>query len=137
MCLQNGFFKNRLNLYRKKELKVSNEQMHRMTFASVYPHYVKKAEKKGRKKNDVDKIIFWLTGFSKKELAEVISNGTDFENFFKKAPSLNDARHKITGSICGVKIQEIKDPVVKEIRYLDKLIDELAKGKPMEKILRV
>jgi len=107
-----------------------------MSFASVYPHYVAKAEKKGRTKNEVDEIIRWLTGYSQKELEAEIEKQTDFETFFAQAPQMNSARSLITGVICGIRVEEIKEPTMREIRYLDKLIDELAKAKTMEKILR-
>ncbi len=114
-------------------------QKHRIyttSFASVYPHYVAKAEKKGRTKAEVDEIIRWLTGYSQKELEARLGDGTDFETFFANAPRPNPARTLIKGVICGVRIEEIEEPTMREIRYLDKLIDELAKGKAMEKILR-
>jgi hypothetical protein len=104
--------------------------------ASVYPHYVHKAEAKGRTKQEVDEVICWLTGYSAKALAEQIEQRNDFETFFNEAPALHPNASKITGSICGVRIQEIEDPLMRNIRYLDKLVDELAKGRPMEKILR-
>ena len=104
--------------------------------ASVYPHYVTKAEKKGRTKAEVDHIIGWLTGYSQDELETLLGNETDFETFFAKAPELNPARGLIKGVICGVRIENIEDPLMREIRYLDKLIDELAKGRAMAKILR-
>ncbi|SDB50368.1 hypothetical protein SAMN03097699_1757 [Flavobacteriaceae bacterium MAR_2010_188] len=106
------------------------------SFASVYPHYVIKAEKKGRTKDEVDQIIIWLTGYSQKELEEIIANKIDFETFFGEAPQINPNVSKITGVICGYRVEEIEDPRMRKIRYLDKLIDELAKGKKMEKILR-
>jgi len=106
------------------------------SFSSVYPHYVTKAEKKGRSRSEVDEIILWLTGYSQTELSDRLKSGADFETFFKDAPQLNTLRSLITGVICGVRIEEIQDPLMKEIRYLDKLIDELARGRPMEKILR-
>jgi hypothetical protein len=111
-------------------------RVYKMSFASVYPHYVAKAEKKGRTRAEVDEIIRWLTGYSEEQMAEVIADKTDFENFFGRAPKLNPSRDQIKGVICGIRIEEIEDPLMKEIRYLDKLIDELAKGKKMEKILR-
>ena len=111
-------------------------RVYKMSFASVYPHYVAKAEKKGRTRAEVDEIIRWLTGYSEKQMAAVIADKTDFENFFGRAPKLNPSRDQIKGVICGIRIEEIEDPLMKEIRYLDKLVDELAKGKPMEKILR-
>ena len=107
-----------------------------MTFASVYPHYIAKAEKKGRTKEELDEVIRWLTGYDQKQLQQQIDNKTDFENFFAKAPKLNPNASKITGVICGYRIEEIEDPLMKKVRYLDKLVDELAKGRPMEKILR-
>jgi hypothetical protein len=106
------------------------------SFASVYPHYVQKAEKKGRTKTEVDEIIYWLTGYDKKALQEVIDTKTDFETFFDQAPSLNPDVTKITGMICGYRVEEIEDKLMQKIRYLDKLVDELAKGKSMDKILR-
>ncbi len=107
-----------------------------MSFASVYPLYVTKAEKKGRTKAEVDEIISWLTGYTHKGLEAALKKGIDFETFFAEAPKLNPTRALIKGVICGVQIEEITDPLMREIRYLDKLIDELAKGKTMEKILR-
>lgn len=104
--------------------------------ASVYPFYVAKAEKKGRTKTEVDEIIRWLTGYSQKELEVQLEKETDFETFFAEAPGLNPARTLIKGVICGVRIEEIEEPTMREIRYLDKLVDELAKGRPMEKIFR-
>jgi hypothetical protein len=106
------------------------------SFASVYPHYINKAEKKGRTKAEVDTIICWLTGYSQQMLQQQIDTKTDFETFFAEAPQLNPNVSKITGVICGYRIEEIPDPLMQKIRYLDKLIDELAKGKAMEKILR-
>ena len=107
-----------------------------MTFASIYPHYIAKAEKKGRSRAEVNQIILWLTGYSQTQLEEQIEQQTDLEAFFANAPQLNPSRETITGTICGIRIENITDPAVKEVRYLDKLIDELAKGKEMEKILR-
>ena len=107
-----------------------------MSFASVYPHYVAKAEKKGRTKAEVDQIIHWLTGYTQKKLDTQLEKQTDFETFFAKAPRLNPSRNLITGVVCGVRVEDIKEPTMREIRYLDKLIDELARGKAMEKILR-
>lgn len=106
-------------------------------FASVYPHYVAKAERKGRAKAEVDAIIRWLTGYSQGQLEAVLANGTDFETFFAEAPAMNPARTLITGTVCGVRVEQVEEPLMREIRYLDKLIDELAKGKAMEKVLRV
>ena len=106
------------------------------SFASVYPHYVAKAERKGRTKAEVDQIILWLTGFSPEDLASHLENKSDFETFFAQAPKPHPARADIKGVVCGVRVEDIADPLMREIRYLDKLIDELAKGKAMEKILR-
>lgn len=106
------------------------------SFASVYPHYVAKAEKKGRTKAEVDEIILWLTGFSQDAFEARLADKTDFETFFAQAPNLNPARAEIKGLVCGVRVEEVADPLMREIRYLDKLIDELAKGKAMAKILR-
>lgn len=111
-------------------------RIYTMSFASVYPLYIAKAEKKGRTKKEVDEIIRWLTGYSKKELETQLKKQTDFETFFTEASQLNPSRTLITGVICGVRLEDIKEPTMREIRYLDKLIDELAKGKAMEKILR-
>ncbi len=107
-----------------------------MSFASVYPLYVTKAERKGRTKKEVDEAIRWLTGYSQKELGAQIKKKVDFETFFAEAPKLNPSRALITGVVCGVRVEDIKEPTMQAIRYLDKLIDELAKGKAMEKILR-
>lgn len=107
-----------------------------MSFASVYPHYIAKAEKKGRTKEEVDTIIFWLTGYNAKTLQRLIDQKTNFETFFADAPEMNPNVSKITGVICGYRVEDIEDKVMQNVRYLDKLIDELAKGKAMEKILR-
>ena len=107
-----------------------------MSFASVYPHYIQKAEKKWRTKAEVDDIIFWLTGYNKQTLQQQIDKKTDFQTFFAEAPAFNPNAPKITGMICGYRIEEIEDEVMRKVRYLDKLVDELAKGKKMEKILR-
>lgn len=107
-----------------------------MSFASVYPLYIAKVERKGRTKDEVDEVIRWLTGYSQRELEKQIEEQSDFETFFEKAPKLNPSRELITGLICGVRVEEIEEPLMREIRYMDKLIDELAKGKAMEKILR-
>lgn len=103
---------------------------------SVYPHYVAKAEKKGRTKAEVDEIIRWLTGYSQDALDACLADSTDFETFFAKAPAMNPDRALIKGVVCGVRVEEVEEPVMREIRYLDKLIDELAKGKKMDRILR-
>ncbi|HEU5163118.1 MAG TPA: DUF2200 domain-containing protein [Thermoanaerobaculia bacterium] len=115
---------------------MAKHRIYSMSVASVYPHYIAKAEKKGRTKSEVDEIFRWLTGYSQKELDGRLEARTDFETFFAEAPRLNPARSSIKGVICGVRIEEIEDPLMREVRYLDKLIDELAKGKAMEKILR-
>jgi hypothetical protein len=111
-------------------------RIYTMTFSSVYPHYVAKAEKKDRTKAEVDAIIRWLTGYTQRQLTAHIKKQTNLETFFNEAPELNPSRSLIKGVICGVRIEEIEDPLMREVRYLDKLIDELAKGKAMEKILR-
>ncbi|WP_099302845.1 DUF2200 domain-containing protein [Bacillus sp. Marseille-P3800] len=115
---------------------MAKHKIYTMPFADVYPLYVKKAERKGRTQAEVDQIIQWLTGYSDESLQEQIDQKTDFETFFADAPQLNTARSMIKGVICGVRVEEIEEPTMQEIRYLDKLIDELAKGKTMEKILR-
>ena len=115
---------------------MDNTRVFKMSFAGVYPHYITKAEKKGRTKEEVDTIIFWLTGYNKKSLQKHIDKKTDFETFFAQAPKLNPNVSKITGVICGYRVEEIEDKLMQKIRYLDKLVDELAKGKSMEKILR-
>jgi hypothetical protein len=114
----------------------TKHRIYTTSFASVYPHYVAKAEKKGRTKAEVDEIIQWLTGFSQDELDGHIAARTDFETFFGQAPRLNPARAEIRGLICGIRVEEVAEPLMREIRYLDKLIDELARGKAMAKILR-
>jgi hypothetical protein len=113
-----------------------NERMAKMTFASVYPHYITKVERKGRTKEELQQVIEWLTGFDAKKLQELIDKKVTFETFFQKA-KVNPNAHLITGVICGYRIEEIENPLTKQVRYLDKLVDELAKGKKMEKILRV
>ena len=115
---------------------MKKQRIYTMSFASVYPHYIAKAEKKGRTKTEVDQIIGWLTGYSQKELDAQLDKHTDFETFFAEAPQLNPSRTLIRGLVCGVRVEDIKEPTMQEIRFLDKLIDELAKGKAMEKILR-
>jgi hypothetical protein len=115
---------------------MENHRIFTTSFASVYPHYIAKAEKKGRTKKEVDTIIFWLTGYNEQQLEMLIDNKTDFETFFANAPQMNQNVSKITGVICGYRIEEIENKLMQKIRYLDKLIDELAKGKAMEKILR-
>jgi hypothetical protein len=106
------------------------------SFASIYPMYIAKAEKKGRTKSEVDEVIRWLTGYSQKQLESQVKKQTDLEAFFAEAPKMNPLRNLITGVVCGVRVEDIKEPTMREIRYMDKLIDELAKGKTMEKILR-
>ncbi len=118
------------------ESAMSKHRIYTMSFASVYPLLVLKAEKKGRTKSEVDKIILWLTGYNQEELEEQLKNKVEYENFFKDAPLLNPLRTLIKGVVCGVRVEDIKEPTMQEIRYLDKLIDELAKGKSMDKILR-
>ena len=115
---------------------MDNTRVYRMSFASVYPHYIQKAEKKGRTKAEVDSIIFWLTGYNKQTLQKQIDRKNDFETFFAQAPALNPNVSKITGVICGYRVEEIEDKLMQKVRYLDKLIDEFAKGKAIEKILR-
>ncbi|MYL49817.1 DUF2200 family protein [Halobacillus litoralis] len=115
---------------------MTKHKIYTMSFANVYPHYVTKAEKKGRTKTEVDEIIRWLTGYSQEQLEAQLEKKTDFETFFEESPGLNPSRKMIKGVICGVRVEEIEEPTMQEIRYLDKLIDELAKGKAMEKILR-
>ena len=115
---------------------MDNTRVYRMSFASVYPHYIQKAEKKGRTKAEVDSIIFWLTGYNKQTLQKQIDRKNDFETFFTQAPALNPNVSKITGVICGYRVEEIEDKLMQKVRYLDKSIDELAKGKTMEKIMR-
>ncbi len=115
---------------------MSKHRIYTTSFASVYPHYVTKAEKKGRTKAEVDEIIRWLTGYSQRQLAAQLKKKTDFETFFAEAPDLNPSRTLIKGVVCGVRVEDVAEPTMREIRYLDKLIDELARGKAMEKILR-
>jgi hypothetical protein len=115
---------------------MDNSRVFKMSFASVYPHYIQKAEKKGRSKEEVDIIICWLTGYDQRALQRQIDEKIDFEGFFAQAPQMNPNASGITGVICGYRVEEIEDELMQKIRYLDKLIDELAKGKAMEKILR-
>lgn len=116
---------------------MDEHRVYQYSFASVYPHYVAKAERKGRTKAEVDEIIRWLTGYGQQELEAQIAAKADLRAFFGEAPAMNAARDQIKGVICGIRVEEIAEPLMREIRYLDKLIDELAKGKAMEKILRV
>ncbi len=115
---------------------MDKHRVFKMSFAGVYPHYVQKAEKKGRTKAELDEVICWLTGYSAQQLAAQIEQRKDLETFFSEAPSLHPHAHKITGVICGVRIEEIEDPLMRKIRYLDKLVDELARGRPLAKIMR-
>jgi hypothetical protein len=115
---------------------VTKHRIYTTSVASVYPHYVAKAERKGRTKAEVDEIIRWLTGYDQQELGADLEKRTDFETFFAQAPRMNPSRALITGVVCGVRIEDIEEVTMREIRYLDKLVDELAKGRPMEKILR-
>ncbi len=115
---------------------MSKHRIYTTSFASVYPHYIAKAEKKGRTAKEVNEVIRWLTGYTQKKLEQQIKSETDFETFFAQAPKMNPSRSLITGVICGVRVEEVQEETMREIRYLDKLIDELAKGKTMEKILR-
>ena len=115
---------------------MAGHRIYSMSFASVYPHYVAKAEKKGRTRAEVDEIILWLTGYDRPVFEAHLEAKTDFETFFAEAPGMNPARTGITGLICGIRVETIEEPLMREIRYLDKLIDELAKGRAMEKILR-
>lgn len=114
----------------------NNERVYKMSFAGVYPHYIQKAEKKNRTKAEVDEIIFWLTGYNEQTLQQLVDDKLDFQTFFAQAPQINPNVSKITGVICGYRIEEIEDELMQKVRYLDKLIDELAKGKAIEKILR-
>ena len=115
---------------------MDNQRVYKLKFSSVYPHYLKKTETKGRTKEELDTIIRWLTGYTQKQLQQQMDKQTDFETFFAQAPQLNPNVSKITGVICGYRVEEIEDKLMQKIRYLDKLIDELAKGKAMENILR-
>lgn len=115
---------------------MQNTRVFKMSFASVYPHYVRKAEKKGRTREELDQIICWLTGYDQQALQKQMDLKVDFETFFAEAPQLNPNVTKITGVICGYRVEEIEDKLMQKIRYLDKLVDELAKGRSMDKILR-
>lgn len=120
----------------KQEGTIKKHRIYTTSFASVYPHYVTKAEKKGRTKSEVDSIICWLTGYDSEHLETQLEKQADFETFFAEAPRLNPSRDLIKGVVCGVRVEDIEEPTMREIRYLDKLVDELARGKAMEKILR-
>ena len=129
----------RANLKRAIESEARSLTKHRIyttSVASVYPHYVAKAEKKGRARSEVDEVIRWLTGYSQIELETQLERQIDFETFFSEAPQLNPSRSSIMGVVCGVRVEDIEEPTMREIRYLDKLVDELARGKAMEKVLR-
>ena len=115
---------------------MSGESIYKMIFSKVYPMYVKKAEKKGRAKDEVDTVIYWLTGYDEDGLRAQIDNDVNFETFFSEAPQINPNAGKITGVICGVRVEDIDDPLIQNARRLDKLVDELAKGKAMDKVLR-
>ncbi len=115
---------------------MDNSRVYKMKFASVYPHYITKAEKKGRTRQEVNDLIFWLTGYDENTLNEVLTNQTDIETFFNDAPNFNPDASKITGVICGYRVEDIEDPMMQKVRYLDKIIDELAKGKSLDKIMR-
>ena len=115
---------------------MENSRFYKMTFASVYPHYIRKVEKKGHTKEELDEVIFWLTGYNEQTLQQQIENKTDFKTFFEQAPQMNPNMSKITGIICGYRVEEIEDEFVQKVRYLDKLVDEVAKDRAMEKILR-
>jgi hypothetical protein len=112
------------------------ERVYKMPFASAYPHYVRKVETKGRTKSELDEVVRWLTGYSQAELDAAIANATSFEDFYGQAPAMNPARSLVTGTICGDRVETIEEPLKREIRTLDKLVDEIAKGKAMEKVLR-
>jgi hypothetical protein len=115
---------------------MTKHRIYTTSFSSVYPHYVAKVERKGRTKAELDEIIYWLTGYDQSGLGAVLEDNRDFETFFDQAPQMNPARALIKGVVCGVRVEEIEEPVMREIRYLDKLVDELAKGKAVDKILR-
>jgi hypothetical protein len=115
---------------------MGRHRIYDVSFSHVYPYYIAKAERKGRTKAEVDEIIYWLTGYSEKAFKTILEDGTNFDSFFSNMPKPNPARSLIKGVICGVRVEDIEEPVMREMRYLDKLVDELAKGRPMEKILR-
>lgn len=123
-------------IFGKRTAMNNSERIYKMLFSSVYPLYIQKVEKKGRTKEELDTVIFWLTGYDEKTLREQIDRKTDFETFFNESPAFNPNANKITGVICGYRVEEIDDPIVQKVRYLDKIVDELAKGKAMQKILR-
>lgn len=115
---------------------MKTESIYALSVGKVYPYYVAKVERKGKTKKELDEIFRWLTGYTQKKLESELTKGTSFETFFTKAPNMNPKRSLITGVICGVRVEDIKDPIIREMRYLDKLVDELAQGKKMDKILR-
>ncbi|AID42194.1 DUF2200 domain-containing protein [Staphylococcus xylosus] len=115
---------------------MTKPKIYTMSFASIYPHLIKKVEKKGRTKEEADEVIHWMTGYAQSQINQLIKDGTDYETFISQAPKLNPNRNKITGVICGIRIEEMENSIMKEIRYLDKMIDELAKGKSLNKIFR-
>ena len=115
---------------------MAKHRIYTMTVSSVWPHYIAKVEKKGRTQAELEQVTLWLTGYTSQQLQALLQDGTDFETFFAQAPELNPRRALIKGVICGVRIEEIEDPLMREVRYLDKLVDELAKGRALEKILR-
>ncbi|MBI5044436.1 MAG: DUF2200 domain-containing protein [Candidatus Levybacteria bacterium] len=119
-----------------KQDEKTKQRIYTLSIADVYPHYIAKVERKGHTKKEVDEVTCWLTGYSQKQLEEQLKKGTDFETFFVKAPHLNPSRKLIKGVICGIRVEDIKDPIIQAVRYLDKLVDEVAHGRPMEKILR-
>ncbi len=121
---------------REEKITMKNERIYKMTFSRVYPLLVQKVEKKGRTKEDVDTVVYWLTGYDERGLQLQIEKEVNFETFFAEAPQINPNADKIKGVVCGVRVEEIGDPLIKKIRWLDKLVDELAKGKAMEKVLR-
>lgn len=134
---QEVFFNQKdLKIQKEKREDMDNQKVYAMKFAKVYPLLVNKAERKGRTKEEVDEIIFWLTGYDDAGLAKVLEEEKSYREFFKEAPSMNEKRELITGVVCGIRVENIEEDLMREVRYLDKLIDELAKGKAMEKILR-
>ena len=128
--------KSSLELISKIFKKMNTERIYKILFSSVYPLYIQKVEKKGRTKEELDTVIKWLTGYSDTQIKEQIEKKVDFQTFFAEAPELNPNASKITGVICGYRVEEIEDPLIQKLRYLDKLVDEIAKGRKMEKILR-
>jgi hypothetical protein len=125
-----------MNAHTMKQDAAATQRIYKIVFGRVYPMYIQKVEKKGRTKTELDEVLRWLTGYTQKGLEKQIENGVDLETFFQDAPKLNPSRKLITGVICGVRVEDIRDPITRDIRYMDKLVDELAKGKTMEKIFR-